>query len=377
MTPIEIVRGYVFGTVPTVEPETTSRMAVRKALECAVRDALMRPPCGVAFSGGRDSSLVLAVATFVARRDGLPEPIPLTQEFPGVGDAEEGWWQRRVLDHLGLKEWQRVRIDDELDLVGLLAREHLLRHGVVWPTTIARDIPLLELVRGGSLLDGEAGDEVLGDAVHRVAPLSHLLRHPTPLRRHRITVAAAAVGPAQLRVRQAQRYWNAEATPWLRPAGRRVLLDALAQAERERPLAFSSSVWRVPAQRHHVLAARNRALQAGERDVRIHTPLLDRRVVDALARHGGRLGPGDRTAALRALFADLLPDEVLARTSKADFTDCYMGAPTREFAERWTGRGVDDRLVDAEVLRRRWIEGPQHALTAPLLQQAWLADHPR
>jgi asparagine synthase (glutamine-hydrolysing) len=375
MSPIEIVRGYVFGLGSMMPAPVSRTITPRCALEGAVREGLLRPPCGVAFSGGRDSSLVLAIATSVARREGLPEPIAITQDFPLVIEADETRWQELVIRHLRLRDWERVPIRDELDLVGPLAREHLRRHGVVWPTTIARDVPLLEIVRGGSLLDGEGGDEVLGDANHRVAPFARLVRRPRPLRTRRVRAAVAAVGPAPLRARRVQRFWDAEATPWLRPRGRALLLDGLAQSERQRPLAFATSVRRVPVERHHVLAARNRKLQARAREVVIRSPLLDPEVVHAFARRGGLLGPGDRTTMLRELIPDLLPDEVLARTSKADFTDCYMGRVTREFALRWDGRGVDHQLVDADELRRRWLDGPQHALTAPLLQQAWLASH--
>ena len=110
-----------------------------------MRNALLRPPCGVAFSGGRDSSAVLAVAAHVARRDGLPQPIPITKVFPDVPTAEEGSWQESVVRHLGLDDWQRVVIHDELDLVGPLATANLVAHGVVWPPTIHGDVPVVEL----------------------------------------------------------------------------------------------------------------------------------------------------------------------------------------------------------------------------------------
>ena len=88
------------------------------------------------------------------------------------------------------------------------------------------------------------------------------------------------------------------------------------------------------------------------------------------------LGSGDRTATLRALASDLLPDEVLSRTSKAVFTKCYMGHHTREFARQWTGGGVDPQLVDPDELRRIWLSESPAAPTAILLQSAWLAGHP-
>ena len=52
-----------------------------------------------------------------------------------------------------------------------------------------------------------------------------------------------------------------------------------------------------------------------------------------------------------------------------------MGRPTREFAARWSGDGVDHDLVDAEELKRLWVSGTRVAPTAAMLQAAWLADN--
>ena len=162
MTTAEVVIGYPLGSTGSPPPSDDSASTPREALEREVRIALARPPCGVAFSGGRDSSTVLAIATHVARRDGLAEPVPIAGVFPAAPRAEETQWQEAVVRHLGLRDWQRIRMHDELDLVGPLATPGLLAHGVVWPPLIHVDIPLLELLEGGSLLDGEGGDEVLG-----------------------------------------------------------------------------------------------------------------------------------------------------------------------------------------------------------------------
>ena len=77
LTPIELATNMVFEIDPgaTGLPEITSETTVLSAVEDAVLPAVSRPPCVVTFSGGRDSSLVLAVATRVARREGLPDPI--------------------------------------------------------------------------------------------------------------------------------------------------------------------------------------------------------------------------------------------------------------------------------------------------------------
>src|SRR4029078_13541118 len=118
-------------------------------------DAVRRAPCGVAFSGGRDSSLVLAGATHVARREGVPDPVPVSRVFPDVAESEEHTWQETVVRHLGLDDWHRITIRDELDVVGPIPTPVVPQHGVLWPPTLAGDVPLVEVVRGGSMMDGE------------------------------------------------------------------------------------------------------------------------------------------------------------------------------------------------------------------------------
>jgi hypothetical protein len=57
-------------------------------LERAVVCALRRPPCLVSFSGGHDSSLVLAAAVRAAQRERLPAPVPVTwrvRDAPAAG----------------------------------------------------------------------------------------------------------------------------------------------------------------------------------------------------------------------------------------------------------------------------------------------------
>jgi len=373
MSSMEVVFGYLLGHTGSLPPPTDETATPRQALERVVRVALERPPCGVAFSGGRDSSAVLAVAVHVARRDGLPEPVPITRVFPEVEEAAEREWQEAVVRHLGLRDWQRVVIHDELDVIGPLAAEHLAAHGVVWPPTIAGDRPLVAAVPGGSVIDGEGGDEVLGVAAHRVARLTPLLRHPRPLRWRRIRSALGALAPAGVRARHEQRGWGERPFPWLRAAGREALLAGLDQAERDLPLSFAASVRMVPLRRSQALSRHNRRIFARRRDVDLSSPLLHFDFVHAVARDGGVLGSGDRTSVLGALVPDLLPDEVLARTSKAVFTRCYMGLHTRAFAERWTGEGVDPELVDPQELKRSWMSDEPVAPSAALLQQAWAA----
>jgi asparagine synthase (glutamine-hydrolysing) len=162
---------------------------------------------------------------------------------------------------------------------------------------------------------------------------------------------------------------------WLRPAALESMAEAMAGVEAHQPLSFAASVRMVPRRRTQTFALRNRRILAGPREVGIRCPLLDPDVVDALARDGGVLGRGDRTTVLRSLVADLLPDAILARTTKAEFGGAYMSVHTRSFAADWSGDGVDHDLVDAAELRRLWLSEDRIAPTAALLQAAWLGTH--
>ncbi|HZC13844.1 MAG TPA: hypothetical protein VE270_07480, partial [Thermoleophilaceae bacterium] len=75
---------------------SSRRGSRRAAFEDVVRGALQRPLCVVSFSGGRDSSAVLALAMHVARCDGLPLPIPLTMRFPRYARTNEDEWRELV-----------------------------------------------------------------------------------------------------------------------------------------------------------------------------------------------------------------------------------------------------------------------------------------
>ena len=98
----------------------------REALDDAIRSALVHGPCYVTFSGGRDSSAVLAAATALARREGHALPVPVTRIYPDLPDTDESDWQRAVIDHLGLTEWVRLELrDGESELLGPAARDAL------------------------------------------------------------------------------------------------------------------------------------------------------------------------------------------------------------------------------------------------------------
>jgi len=109
----------------------------------------------------------------------------------------------------------------------------------------------------------------------------------------------------------------------------------------------------------------------------VGSPLIDGRFLAALGRAGGRCGWGDRTQTMRALFGDLLPDDVIARRSKATFSRPFFGPHTQAFARRWDGcAGIDADAVDARALRDTWTGTRPHFFSAMALQAAWLGSEP-
>jgi asparagine synthase (glutamine-hydrolysing) len=124
------------------------------------------------------------------------------------------------------------------------------------------------------------------------------------------------------------------------------------------------------------VASHNYGVLAADHGLALHEPLLDPQFVRSWARAAGAWGHSSRTEAMRVLFADLLPEAVISRRSKAYFNRAFMGEATRDFAERWDGGGLDPELVDVEVLREEWLSDFPSAISTPLLHAAWLSTTP-
>jgi asparagine synthase (glutamine-hydrolysing) len=161
--------------------------------------------------------------------------------------------------------------------------------------------------------------------------------------------------------------------PWLRPDVLRAHLWRVAQDQASEPLSRSAAITWAARRRVAVVAARSRALVAADHDVQMLDPLLHPDVVAALAAHAGFWGWRGRTSALRAMVSDLLPAAVIERQSKALFNTAYFGDASRDFALRWDGTGIDQRLVDPDLMRQEWLASAPSALTFLPLQAAWLA----
>ena len=194
MESLEEAFGLPLGAQSGVRALEGTEVSPHAALSSVLLDALAHPPCLVAFSGGRGSSMILAVASAVARSSGLPPPIPITALFPAAAATDERNWQDQVIKYLGLAEWERVEIIDQLDLLGPYSCRLLLVYGNLWPFNVHFSAPLAERAHGGTLVTGSGGDEVFGisrfrRAAHRPGPRASVVTHCRPCGR---TCAGAA-----------------------------------------------------------------------------------------------------------------------------------------------------------------------------------------
>ena len=106
--------------------------------------------------------------------------------------------------------------------------------------------------------------------------------------------------------------------------------------------------------------------------VALFEPFYEPELVRAFAEFSPRMGFATRDAALESLFRELLPPRVLHRGTKAVFNEVLTGPRVREFARTWDGTGLDDRIVDPEILRATWSEPAPDVRSIPSLHHAWL-----
>ncbi len=370
-TPFEVATGWLHGLLPSTSLPT-GQQSPRDALDDAMRPALLRPPCHVTFSGGRDSSAVLAAATALARREGHPLPVPVTRIYPGIAETDESQWQTMVMEHLGLHEWIRLDLTgDDTDLLGEAARTALRRRGVVWPPALQTHGAMFQHLDGGSVMTGEGGDAVLG--LRRGTALT-VLRRGRPPSANLLREAAGALMPRPLRRMALERTLRRDVeNRWLQPSTFAQHLRLAAADESQEPLRYDAGTWYITRRRFFAAASHNYAVAAAEFGLRAHDPLVDHGFIAALARSGAGWGYNGRTSTMRALFSDVLPAAVLSRSTKARFNQAHIGSATREFAASWDLTGVDHTLVDPDKLREVWLSDEPTMGTGLLLQGAWLA----
>jgi asparagine synthetase B (glutamine-hydrolysing) len=369
LTALEIAAGFPLPLRRRADRLPRSSVEPRAAFAESILPALRRPPCIVSFSGGRDSSLVLAVAVALARREGFPLPVPVTVRFTADPASSEDEWQQSVISHLGLDDWVRVDVADDLDCIGPAAQRILLRHGILWPANVQFHVPQLERARGGSVVTGVGGDEVFSlSGWERL--LSVLGRRSRPEPRDLLRLGAAlAPLPVRRRITVARNEIELE---WLQADAQRRVIGALADEAAAEPVSWQRRFDWLASLRYLGIGKQSLDLVAREWDVEMHHPFLAPAFVAALASLPQAQRFAGRTEALETLFAGVLPPGLESRSSKAVFADALWGAASRAFVAEWDGSGVDPELVDVDALRHRWqvdqVPGPH-----TLLQSLWLA----
>jgi asparagine synthase (glutamine-hydrolysing) len=346
---------------------------VRTILTDILRPCLETAPCFVGFSGGRDSTALLSLATHLARERGLPDPVPVTIRFHRRPRADECDWQDLTIAHLGLRRWEILEIDDELDPLGPVASLLLRRLGLFWPPVAHRISPLLETAQGHVLVIGTGGDEVF-------SPWNtHAARRRLGIRGRSFLSAARRAAfnllPEGLRIRVNLR--RSRGLPWLRPAARREVERRYREFLGRRSPFWADAIGRIPTSRNFELTQSVFEAMARTARVSIVQPFFDLRCIRAIGESAPPKGFASRADAMALHFGDVLPPRMLDRTTKAVFDELHGGRWTRAFAEAWDGSGLDTTLVDAERLREEWLSPRPAYRSLTALNAAWLAANRR
>jgi hypothetical protein len=369
LTGLEIACGVPLGRAEAI-PLPRVEGDPRRVLEEVVLEALLRPPCVLGFSGGRDSSTLLAVATRVAAREGLDPPVPVTQTFPDLPETDEREWQELVARHLGIGDWLRIEQRDELDILGPIARPVLERFGPTYPSNSHFVVPLLERANGGTLMTGIDGDTLFGGwRWQRLADVARGVARP---RTHDLITAAHRLSPMAVQRWRLRRAEAARPVQWLAPGARDRWREEIVRVLRVQPRSFGRYVSRLAGARYLALSRRQLDLYAADAGARVVHPFADPRFLAAVARWGGTHGRGSRTSIMVAVFSDVLPEPILTRGTKARFDRAYFGPHARAFAEEWDGSGVDPDLIDIEGLRAELASEAPASGVHSLLQWLWL-----
>ena len=374
---LEIASGLAIGPSQSPAHEVQPRPGLLpwRALCDAVAPAVLKPPCLVSFTGGRDSSGVLAAATHTASELGAPPPIPVTMRFPAVKSSHESDWQELVIRHLGLKEWEKLSVDSEageMDLLGERTLSMLARHGIMWPFNTALYKRVFEAAPdGATVVTGFGGDGLFEG--WSWAPMSDVLKGNHSLERRDLKMAGRLLtGHSSATPTTRQAIWSPH---WVRPDAL-VLFTRLRSAEMSSaPRTWSNWVrwWR---RRRWIEVARWSLEKIAEGRITVVHPYFDATFHGALISDGGPLGYGSRTSIMCRLFTEVLPEKVIRRTTKATtFSHIGWSVHSRNFLKSWDGTGLDDDVIDVEALRSEWAKPSPDGRSALLLHALWLNKH--
>ena len=313
----EIATGTWVGTDHDTPPLSTldSGVTPRAALEEVLLSQLARPPCIISFSGGRDSSTLLAIAVSVARQKGLPLPVPASLSFSSVPAVDETSWQEVVIRHLGVDDWFRRDIDGELELL-----EQILERAADPARRAGNPLHARARAVAGTSPRWIARHRVLRQPAARQVELA-ACRERTALRsrpepRDALRLALSASPPrarrAALSVRHRLSRGQAdEAPPWLRPGPRQAFAERQLADLAGEPARWDRRVAWCARWRGRAAIMTDFAAFGAEAGAHVVHPFADLRFLAAIARAGGRAGFGGRTQAMQALAGDLLPERVL------------------------------------------------------------------
>jgi asparagine synthase (glutamine-hydrolysing) len=338
-------------------------------VEDVLLPALSRVPCLVAFSGGRDSSIVLALATRVAREHGLADPIPVTLRFDHP-NASETEWQEMMVRHLGLLDWTVLPQRQDLEVLGDIARGALARHGLYWPANAHLLVPLLNAARDGSLLTGTGGDELFSPPLGKRIPMRHFFR-VRPLRR---AFMLSAIQLSPWRTRLLLQYRGLLRLPWLTKRARRAVRTQFLETMRPMGQSWQDLLQQLLQSRYWELIEGISSAIARDADVLLVHPFLEPRYMGAAIQQAPQEGFSNRSAAIASLFGDLLPRATVQRGTKATFNEILWGPESKSFAERRARLVLDPALVDHDALRRVWARPRPDLRALTPLQAAWLAE---
>lgn len=347
----------------------SEKISGRHVLEELFLAALDGPdPCFVMFSGGRDSSAMLAIGVHVARREGLPEPVPVIARHRHVPESDETAWQEMVLEHLGISNPIVRELDGEQQVLGDIARFNLRRHGLLWPESMQMQGAVFAGLGPGALVTGEGGDFIIDGL--RMGEMRSPFHRGRPHRRE-VRRAWRAARPRSIdRWAKPPDY----SPTWLTGPGRETFHHAVSRLSGRR-FRWDRQVAEIMASPASLVVLDNLDGVVREYGLVPHRTIGHPRFVQAWARDGGPFGFTSRTAAFRFLVGDLLPDAVTGRTSKASFNGARWGAEEDEFARQWDGSGIDPEWVDRDALRADWLSPDRHAAADYLVHVAWCAQN--
>ena len=307
-------------------------------------------PLASEVSGGLDSSAIFAVAEHLRRRGELlaPDVAGYTMNFEGDPDADEIAWCRSVGAHLGRPITEARPYLPPLDWYREKATKYKQFPGMPNGVMAGNLMQLASEQGSRVLLNGVGGDEWLGAGYEfyleelaagnwpQIARLLRqdgasegLLRSLWRVLRHGLTPALPEATKAALRRIRDWRSGAPDGRDWLAPA----LREALAQQQETHPTASPARLrWR--GQRNELamlrdpyimLAHEHQELFAASYGLELRRPFYTTAMVQFSFAVPKRLlfAGGVNRYCHRQALAGLLPDAVLQRESKAEFSVTY------------------------------------------------------